>query len=88
MEQRLLRRLARAYGTRVDELLGTAKSMAELGRDFGGGLHEAEITYLMRHEFAQTAEDILWRRSKLRLHLSEAEQAKVFSGNAARISRT
>ena len=77
MEQRLLRRLARAYGTRVDALLGTAKSTVELGRDFGGGLHEAEVTYLMRHEFAQTAEDILWRRSKLRLHLTESEQASL-----------
>lgn len=86
MEQRLLRRLARAYGTRVDELLGTAKSMAELGRDFGGGLHEAEITYLMRHEFAQTAEDILWRRSKLRLHLSEAEQAGLETWLDGRVS--
>ena len=86
MEQRLLRRLARAYGTRVDELLGTAKSMAELGRDFGGGLYEAEVTYLMRHEFAQTAEDILWRRSKLRLHLSKMQQAGLETWLESRVS--
>ena len=72
MEQRLLRRLARAYGTKVDELLGTAKSTAELGRDF-----ETEVRYLMTHEFARTANDILWRRSKLRLHLTESEQANL-----------
>tara|TARA_R110000787_G_scaffold84205_4_gene180682 strand:+ start:11234 stop:12721 length:1488 start_codon:yes stop_codon:yes gene_type:complete len=77
MEQRLLRRLARAYGTKVDELLGTAKSTAELGRDFGGGLYETEVRYLMTHEFARTADDILWRRSKLRLHLTESEQANL-----------
>tara|TARA_R110000868_G_scaffold101365_2_gene279138 strand:- start:9350 stop:10837 length:1488 start_codon:yes stop_codon:yes gene_type:complete len=77
MEQRLLRRLARAYGTKVDELLGTAKSTAELGRDFGGGLYETEVRYLMTHEFARTANDILWRRSKLRLHLTESEQANL-----------
>lgn len=77
MEQRLLRRLARAYGTKVDELLGTAKSTAELGRHFGGGLYETEVRYLIAHEFARTADDILWRRSKLRLHLSESEQANL-----------
>lgn len=86
MEQRLLRRLARAYGTRVDELLGTAKSMSELGRDFGGGLYEAEVTYLMRHEFAQTAEDILWRRSKLRLHLSKMQQTSLETWLESRVS--
>lgn len=86
MEQGLLRRLARAYGTRVDALVATAKSMTELGRDFGGGLHEAEVTYLMHHEFAQTAEDILWRRSKLRLHLSEAEQASLEKWLEGRLS--
>jgi glycerol-3-phosphate dehydrogenase len=77
MEQRLLRRLARAYGTRVDVLVGDATSMAALGKHFGGGLYEAEVGYLMAHEFARTSEDILWRRSKLRLHLKDAEQASL-----------
>ena len=65
-------RLARAYGTRVDALLGEAHSRADLGRDFGAGLSEAEIDYLMRAEWARTVEDILWRRSKLGLHLTQA----------------
>ncbi|MCG8592961.1 MAG: glycerol-3-phosphate dehydrogenase [Kiloniellales bacterium] len=64
----LARRLARAYGSRVSEILGEAKGLADLGDDLGGGLTEAEADYLVRHEWAQTAEDILWRRSKLGLH--------------------
>ena len=67
----LARRYARAYGTRIDRLLAGARSLAELGDDFGGGLFEAEISYLINQEWAQTAEDILWRRSKLGLHVSE-----------------
>ena len=43
--------------------------MPALGEDFGGGLTEAEVDYLVHEEFAQTAEDILWRRSKLGLHV-------------------
>jgi glycerol-3-phosphate dehydrogenase len=62
-------RLARAYGTRAQRILGTAKSMPALGEDFGGGLTAAEVDYLVHEEFAQTAEDILWRRSKLGLHV-------------------
>ena len=64
----LARRLARAYGTRVEQVLDGARNLAALGADLGGGLTEAEATYLVRHEFAATAEDILWRRSKLALH--------------------
>ncbi len=65
----LARRLARAYGTRATRILGRAVTMAALGEDFGGGLTEAEVEYLRREEFARTAEDILWRRSKLGLHV-------------------
>ena len=65
----LLRRLARAYGTRVEVILGTAARAEDLGPDLGGGLHTAEVDYLVRHEWARTAEDILWRRSKLGLHV-------------------
>jgi glycerol-3-phosphate dehydrogenase len=49
--------------------------MAALGEDFGGGLTAAEVDYLVREEFARTAEDILWRRSKLGLHVP-ADTAK------------
>ena len=60
-------RLAHAYGTRMDVVLGTAQSWADLGEDFGGGLTEAEARYLHTHEWAREAEDILWRRTKLGL---------------------
>ncbi|HKS64969.1 MAG TPA: glycerol-3-phosphate dehydrogenase [Xanthobacteraceae bacterium] len=63
------RRLIRAYGTRLDRLIGEARDMAALGERFGGDLTAAEVRYLMRHEFAETADDVLWRRSKLGLRL-------------------
>ena len=65
-------RLARSYGTRVPLILGDATAPAALGEDFGAGLSEAEIRYLMREEFAERAEDILWRRTKLGLRLAPA----------------
>jgi glycerol-3-phosphate dehydrogenase len=61
------RRLARSYGTRAEALLGRAASLQDLGRDLGAGLTEREVEYLVREEWARTAEDILWRRSKLGL---------------------
>ncbi len=64
----LAHRYARAYGSRVDGLLAGARNLADLGEDFGGGLYAAEVEYLVRQEWAQTPEDILWRRSKLGLH--------------------
>ncbi len=66
----LAHRYARAYGNRVDGLLTSARSLNDLGEDFGAGLYAAEVDYLMRQEWAQTPEDILWRRSKLGLHCS------------------
>jgi glycerol-3-phosphate dehydrogenase len=63
-------RLAHAYGTRAKRVLGGAKSMADLGQSFGATLTAAEVSYLMSSEWALTAEDIVWRRSKLGLLLS------------------
>jgi glycerol-3-phosphate dehydrogenase len=73
----LLHRLARAYGTRSAQILGDAATLADLGQDFGGGLTAAEVDYLVAHEWARTAEDILWRRSKLALHVPEDTAAKL-----------
>ncbi|OYW44030.1 MAG: glycerol-3-phosphate dehydrogenase [Sphingomonadales bacterium 32-68-7] len=70
-------RIARAYGTRASRWLGDAASWSELGRGFGAGLSEAEIAYLRGEEWARTAEDVLWRRSKLGLHMSASERAAV-----------
>jgi glycerol-3-phosphate dehydrogenase len=70
------RRLIRAYGTRLDRILGDARNLSDLGDMFGDELTSAEVRYLMRHEFAQTADDVLWRRSKLGLRVgAEAEAA-------------
>ncbi|MEJ0097467.1 MAG: glycerol-3-phosphate dehydrogenase [Bauldia sp.] len=60
-------RLVRAYGTRASAVLTGARSAADLGRRFGGDLTEAEVEFLRHEEWAETAEDILWRRSKLGL---------------------
>lgn len=70
----LLTRLARAYGTRVRSLLDKVETLADLGRDFGGGLTEREVAWLVDREFARSAEDILRRRSKLYLHMTKEEQ--------------
>jgi len=69
------RRIAHAYGTRAATMLGTAASAADLGQDFGATLTEREVRYLMADEWALTAEDIVWRRSKLGLRMSAAEIA-------------
>jgi glycerol-3-phosphate dehydrogenase len=70
-------RYARAYGTRMDRFLAGASSLKDLGHDFGAGLTEAEISYLIRFEFVRAAEDILWRRSKIGMHMSDQEAANL-----------
>ncbi len=66
-------RLARAYGTEAREILGEAQRAADLGTDFGATLTEAELRWLVEREYARSAEDVLWRRSKLGLRLTAAE---------------
>ena len=75
LPQPLARRLARAYGTRADDLLGDSRSMADLGEIFGADLSAAEVRYLMRAEWALEADDILWRRGKLGLRFSADQRA-------------
>ncbi len=69
-----LERLVRAYGTRAQAFLSDAEADVLAGHTFGAGLTEAEARYLIKEEFARTADDILWRRSKLGLHMSLAER--------------
>ena len=69
--------LVRRHGTRAASILDGVRGDADLGRDFGGGLREREIDYLMRHEWAIEAEDILWRRTKCGLHMSAAQRDAV-----------
>ena len=73
----LLRALARRYGTRASTVLGDAQSVADLGEDFGATLTEREIRYLERDEWATTADDILWRRTKCGLAMSVDQRARV-----------
>lgn len=73
----LARRLARAYGSRIGRVLGDAKSSAELGDEVAPGLFEAELQYLCREEWACTAQDVLWRRTKRGLHINVAECQRV-----------
>jgi glycerol-3-phosphate dehydrogenase len=68
------RRLVEAYGTRVSRILGTARTSDDLGPRLGAGLSGAEVLYLMQHEWAQTADDVLWRRSKLGLRVSPQDR--------------
>ncbi|UCI05561.1 glycerol-3-phosphate dehydrogenase [Mesorhizobium sp. B1-1-8] len=75
LDQRLARRFTRLYGTRAQKLLGLAKSNADLGRNFGADLYEAEVRYLVENEWAVTAEDVLWRRTKRGLHFSREQTA-------------
>jgi glycerol-3-phosphate dehydrogenase len=72
-----LRRLLRAYGTRIDRLLSGATCTADLGRVFGADLTTAELRYLVNAEWARTATDVVWRRSKLGLRLSPSEIAAI-----------
>ena len=66
-------RLFRYYGTRADKVLGQARSWADLGIGFGMGLTEAEVDYMVREEWARSASDIVFRRSKLGLRLTQSE---------------
>jgi glycerol-3-phosphate dehydrogenase len=63
------RRLARSYGTRANRIIEGAQKLEDLGQHFGADLYEREVEYLVRHEWARTAKDVLWRRSKLGLHI-------------------
>jgi glycerol-3-phosphate dehydrogenase len=77
LPEALALRYAHAYGARCREFLRGAKRLADLGEDLGENIHEAEIAYLVHVEWALTSEDILWRRSKLGLHLSHETQENI-----------
>lgn len=91
----LVERYVGAYGTRISVLMNGVSGMADMGKDFGAGLYECEVLYLVRHEWARSADDILWRRTKLGLqaspsmhatlqaYLTESEQQKHAAGGCA-----
>ncbi|OGA31691.1 MAG: glycerol-3-phosphate dehydrogenase [Betaproteobacteria bacterium RIFCSPLOWO2_12_FULL_62_13b] len=77
LDRHWLARLLRRHGTLAGQILDIAKSAADLGENFGGGLYERELAYLVEHEWARTGEDVLWRRTKCGLHMSEAQRSRV-----------
>lgn len=73
----ILERYANAYGTLSNKILGNAKQMLSLGEHIGHGFYEAELAYLKNNEWAQTADDILWRRTKLGLFFNDEEKNRL-----------
>ena len=82
----LLQALARRHGALAYEVLGDAAAIADLGAHFGAELYAREVDYLVEHEWAMTAEDVLWRRTKAGLQLSRVECEAVTSHLAQRVS--
>jgi glycerol-3-phosphate dehydrogenase len=83
-------RLARAYGSRIDLVLDGARTREDLGQEVASGLFEAELAYLQHEEWAVSADDVLWRRSKLGLHYTAEQRAAVetyFAGAERRAPR-
>lgn len=77
LNKKVLARVCNAYGTRVHNALGGAQNEAGLGEHFGAGLYANEVEYLISEEWARSAADILWRRSKLGLYLNTAQQERL-----------
>jgi glycerol-3-phosphate dehydrogenase len=73
----LMRALFRRHGAKTTELLGDAKDAADLGEDFGANLTEREIAYFVEREWACSAQDVLWRRTKAGLQMTDAQRARV-----------
>lgn len=69
--------LARRHGSELPELLGDARGVADLGEDFGGGLCQRELEWMLAREWAHSAEDVLWRRSKCGLHMTPEQRERV-----------
>jgi len=80
-----LARLLRRHGALAEEIIGDAREELGLGRNFGGGLYESELEYLVRNEWAREAEDVLWRRTKCGLHMSAREKTAVRGWLAERV---
>ena len=73
----LRHRYAGTYGSRVNMILDGAARPEDLGEDFGGGLYEAEVRHLVEREWARTPDDVLWRRTKLGLHVPDAARDRL-----------
>jgi glycerol-3-phosphate dehydrogenase len=81
----MLDRLARRYGSNVPALLGDASAPLDLGDDLGGGLTAREVAYLKANEWAMTADDILWRRTKAALHMATRQEREAAAALVAKL---
>jgi glycerol-3-phosphate dehydrogenase len=81
-----LHRIARRHGSNARRILGDAKTTADLGTHFGDTLYQCEVDWLVEREWARTADDVLWRRTKCGLHMSEPERAAVAAYLAQRVA--
>ena len=81
------RRMIGAYGTCAFDVVGDATRAGDLGMDFGAGLYEREVAYMMKHEWARTAEDVLWRRSKFGLRLRANETRRLEEWMQTKLAR-
>jgi glycerol-3-phosphate dehydrogenase len=88
LDEQQVRRLVHAYGTRLERVLGPARRLEELGPCLGADLTAVEVRYLMEREWAQTEDDVLWRRSKLGLRFSSEERERLARFMAATIGAT
>lgn len=77
LDEKWAARLIRAYGTEARDVMGGAKTAADLGPDFGATLTGAELKWMISREYAQAGDDALWRRTKLGLRLTEDQRAAV-----------
>lgn len=77
LPEALARRYARTYGTRAEQLIGTAQSLEDLGEHFGHHLYEAELRYLVAEEWVVELDDAIWRRTKLGMWLDDAQKQRV-----------
>ena len=88
LTERWALRLVRAYGVDAGQIMGGAAHPGDLGIDFGGTLTEAEVIWLMDHEYATCAADVIWRRSKLGLRMEPAQVEILDSWMKARMGNT
>ncbi len=87
LDERWARRLVRAYGTEALQVFRGATRIEDLGEDFGASLTQAEVNWLVDKEYARSAEDIVWRRSKLGLHLTDAQISRLDDAISATLSK-
>lgn len=79
LPEALIERYYTTYGTRIMSVLANANAIEQLGQHFGADVYEVEVRYLMTNEWARTAEDVLWRRTKRGLHMTKEQAASLDS---------